>query len=328
MQTLRYISSRKALLGGVLVGTLLLIPACAGSPQSQQQVRQKKANLKRTLQHGKSIGVRASALQPIVKQEGELSNTSAPFTFFNDQPDTDYNTNLAIRYQQLEVQAEGVISTVTDQYSAQAEQDMHNFQSALSAQRLRNAGNTQAFVQEYTTDTSLLATAQYPKDYATISNDAQAATGALDVLGTTYTQLTSFQNTINQMQAARLDVTAMQSQYRSDMDTFNRVTTSVDFQNLGTLINVQYQEAVVNSIQALPFVSTANLAEFQTQLGMLTPYAIDSSSYLSLYNADRPAMKKANTIHDYLLISQKIDTDVASMHDDTLQRPSHYLINA
>jgi hypothetical protein len=328
MQTSRSIRSSKALLGGVLVGMLLLITACGGSPQSQQQARQNKAKLDQTLQHAKSIGVPASALQPIVKQEGELSSTSAPFTFFNDQPDTDYNTNLAIRYQQLEVQAEGVISTVTDQYSAQAEQDMHNFQSALSAQRLRHAGNTQAFVQEYTTDTSLLATAQYPKDYAAISNDAQAAIGALDVLGTTYTQLTSFQKTINQMQAARLDVTAMQSQYQSDMDTFNRVTTSVDFQNLGTLINVQYQEAVVNSIQALPFVSTAKLGEFQTQLSLLKTYGMDSSSYLSLYNADRAAMKKANTIHDYLLISQKIDTDVASMHDDLVQGASHYLINA
>src|SRR5260370_30049228 len=93
------------------------------------------------------------------------------FKVCKDQSDRDYNTNLARRYQQLEVQAEGVISTVIDQYSAQAEQDMHNFQSALSAQRLRHAGNTQAFAQEYTTDTSLLATAQYPKDYAALSNE-------------------------------------------------------------------------------------------------------------------------------------------------------------
>src|SRR5258708_8375240 len=296
MQTLRSIHSSKALLGGVLVGMRLSSTACGGSAQSQQQARQNKAKLDQTLQHAKSIGVPASALQPIVKQEGELSNTSAPFTFFNDQPDTDYNTNLAIRYQQLEVQAEGVISTVTDQYSAQAEQDMHNFQSALSAQRLRNAGNTQAFVQEYTTDTSLLATAQYPKDYATISNDAQAATGALDVLGTTYTQLTSFQNTINQIQPPRLDVTPIQSQYRTDMNTFNRVTTSVDFQNLGTLINLQYQEPGVNSIQALPSLTTANLAELQTPFPFLQTYGMDSSSYLNLYNPHRAAMKKANTI--------------------------------
>src|SRR5260370_14224676 len=112
------------------------------------------------------------------------------------------------------------------------------------------------------------------------------------------------------------------------MDTFNRVQKSDDLQNLGTLINVQYQEAVVNSSQGLPFVSTAKLGEFQTQLGLLKTYGMDSSSYLSIYNADRAAMKKATTIHDYLLISQKIDTDVASMHDDLVQGASHYLINA
>jgi hypothetical protein len=75
-------------------------------------------------------------------------------------------------------------------------------------------------------------------------------------------------------------------------------------------------------------VSTAKLGEFQTQLSLLKTYGMDPSSYLSLYNADRAAMKKATTIHDYLLISQKIDTDVASMHDDLVQGASHYLINA
>ena len=311
-----------------MIGMMLLITACGGSPQSQQQSSQNKAKLDQTIQHAKAIGVPGSALQPILKQEQQLSSTGAPFSPFNDQTDTNYYTNLATRYQQLEIQAEGVISNITDQYSTQAEQDMHNFQSALSAQRLRKAGNTQAFVQLYNADTSLLASAQYPKDYTAISNDARKQIGALASLSTTYTQLTTFGNTINQMNAARLDVTAMQSQYQSDLETLNKATISRDFQNLYTLINVQYQEAVVNSIQALPFVSTAKLTQFQSQLKLLKTYGMDPSNYTNLYNADQAAMKKATSLHDYLRVSQKIDTDMSSMHDDLVQGEASYLVGA
>ena len=327
MHTMRSIRLKHAILGGVLMGMMLLTTACGGSPQSQQQASQNKAKLDQTLQHARSIGVPASALQSILKQEQQLSGSGAPFSLFNDQPATNYYNNLATHYQQLEVQAEGVISTITDQYSAEAQQEMHNFQSALSAQRQRKAGNTIAFLQQYNTDASLLANAQYPKEYVVIINDAQKETGILALSGTILDQLTTLHNTINQMNAARLDVTAMQAQYQNDMNAFSVATTSPDFQNLGMLINTQYQEAVVDSIQALPFVSNAKLSAFQAQLSLLKTYGMDVSSYQSLFNADKAAMKKASTMHDYLAISQKIDADITSMHDDLVQGASHYLIN-
>jgi len=307
---------------------MLLITACGGSPQSQAQVNQNKVRLDQALQHARSIGIPDSALQPIIKQEQQLNSTGAPFTFLNDQPVTDYNTNLASHYQQLEVQTEGVISSISDQFNIQAQQDMQFFQSSLSAQQQRKVGNTQAFSALYNKDASLLAAAQYPKDYAAISNDARKVTAALALSSTTFNQLNTFKTTINQMQAARLDVTAMQTQYQNDLDTFNIATTSIEFQNLGTLLNAQYQEAVVNSIQALPYVSTAKLGEFKTQLALLKTYGMDASPYQPLYDADQAAMKKASSIPSYLAISQKIDADIASMHDDLTQGASHYLINA
>jgi len=307
---------------------MLLITACGGSPQSQAQVNQNKVRLDQALQHARSTGIPDSALQPIIKQEQQLNSTGAPFTFLNDQPVTDYNTNLASHYQQLEVQTEGVISSISDQFNIQAQQDMQFFQSSLSAQQQRKVGNTQAFSALYNKDASLLAAAQYPKDYAAISNDARKVTAALALSSTTFNQLNTFKTTINQMQAARLDVTAMQTQYQNDLDTFNIATTSIEFQNLGTLLNAQYQEAVVNSIQALPYVSTAKLGEFKTQLALLKTYGMDASPYQPLYDADQAAMKKASSIPSYLAISQKIDADIASMHDDLTQGASHYLINA
>ena len=328
MYRIHSIRSTQTILAGVLVGMMLLITACGGSPQSQAQLNQNKARLDQALQHARSIGIPDSALQPIIKQEQQLNSTGAPFTLFNDQPVTDYNTNLASHYQQLEVQTEGVISSISDQFNIQAQQDMQFFQSSLSAQQQRKVGNTQAFSALYNKDASLLAAAQYPKDYAAISNDARKVTAALALSSTTFNQLNTFKTTINQMQAARLDVTAMQTQYQNDLDTFNIATTSIEFQNLGTMLNAQYQEAVVNSIQALPYVSTAKLGEFKTQLALLKTYGMDASPYQPLYDADRAAMKKASSIPSYLAISQKIDADIASMHDDLTQGASHYLINA
>lgn len=327
MQALCSIRSTQKILAGVMIGMMLLVTACGGSPQSQQQASQNKAKLDQTLQHARSIGIPASALHDIVSQEQQLSSTGAPFTLFNDQADTDYYTNLATHYHQLEAEAGGLISAIIDQYSEQAQQDMQYFQSALSAQRLRNVGNTQAFVQQYTTDASLLAAAQYPKDDAAISNDARKQIEALALLGTAADQLNTFHNTINQMKASRLDVTAMQAQYQSDLETINAATTSPEFQNLSTLINAQYQEAVVSSMQALPFVSTAKLKDFKTQLNLLKTYGMDASSYQKLYDGDQAAMKKASTIQDFLLVSRRIDADIASMHDDLVQGASHYLVN-
>ncbi len=328
MYRIHSIRSTQTILAGVLVSMMLLITACGGSPQSQAQVNQNKVRLDQALQHARSIGIPDSVLQPIIKQEQQLNSTGAPFTFLNDQPVTDYNTNLASHYQQLEVQTEGVISSISDQFNIQAQQDMQFFQSSLSAQQQRKVGNTQAFSALYNKDASLLAAAQYPKDYAAISNDARKVTAALALSSTTFNQLNTFKTTINQMEAARLDVTAMQTQYQNDLDTFNIATTSIEFQNLGTLLNAQYQEAVVNSIQALPYVSTAKLGEFKTQLALLKTYGMDASPYQPLYDADQAAMKKASSIPSYLAISQKIDADIASMHDDLTQGASHYLINA
>ncbi|HEX6109842.1 MAG TPA: L,D-transpeptidase, partial [Ktedonobacteraceae bacterium] len=108
MYRIHSIRSTQTILAGVLVGMMLLITACGGSPQSQAQVNQNKVRLDQALQHARSIGIPDSALQPIIKQEQQLNSTGAPFTLFNDQPVTDYNTNLASHYQQLEVRTEGV----------------------------------------------------------------------------------------------------------------------------------------------------------------------------------------------------------------------------
>ncbi len=204
--------------------------------------------------------------------------------------------------------------------------DMQDFQQTLAVQTTKKLGNIQAFSEQYNKDNALLAAAVTPKDYSAISRDAVSAIQALHLLASTFTQLTTFQNTINQMQKANLDVSAMQTQYKSDFATFNTATTPTAFQNLSSLVNAQYSMAVANSILALPYVGAAKLSEFKTQLSLLKTYGMDASSYQKLYSADQTAMKKASTINEYLSVSSKIDADIATMHDDLVQGAANYLV--
>lgn len=312
----------------LLLGLIVLTSACGGNAQVQQQANQDKTQLDQLTQHALAIGVPATLLSPILKQEQRLSSTGAPFSLFNDQPINDYYTNQTNQYAKLVGQTQQLITTTTDQYQLQAQNDMQVFQQALSRRSSQHIGNVQPFSDSYNNYQLMLSSAKYPKDFAVVSKYAQTEIDALGLMGSTYGKLTTFKNTINQMEQARIDVAAMQAQYQSDMQAFNNATKSSDFNKLGTLIDAQYQQAVVNSIEALPYVSTAKLGEFKAQINLLKTYGKDSSSYQKLYDADQAQMKKARTIQDFLAFSTRIDTDMSSMHDDLVQGASTYLIGA
>jgi len=318
----------QAMLVMLLLGLTVLTSACGGNAQSQQQASQNKTRLDQLTQHALSIGIPATLLSPILKQEQKLSSTGTPLSLFSDQPATDYYTNLANQYSTLLGQTQQLITTSTDQYQYQAQNDLQVFQQALARRSSQHIGNVQPFSDTYTNDQSLFSSAKYPKDFVLVSQEAQKATDALGLMGATYIQLTTFKNTINQMQQAHIDVTAMQTQYQSDLQDFNNATKSSEFRNLSKLIDAQYQLAVVNSIAALPYVSAAKLSEFKSQLNLLKTYGMDASAYQKRYNADQAQMNNARTIQDYLDMSARIDTDMSSMHNDLIQGASSYLIGA
>ena len=326
MQHLRANRLPQAIMVCLVVGLVLVTSGCGGSQQSQAAATQSKAQLDTALNHARAIGVPSSALAPIQVKENQLNSTSAPFTLFDGTPATNYYLNQAKQYQQLNTQLQGVVSTTTDDASTQAQMDMQHFQQALASAQALKVGNLAYFTQEFTYDQTLLSSAQYPKDFATISARAGKATNALYLLASTHKLLGSFHTTIQQLQSARLDVTAMQAQYSSDVHTLNALTDPVDFSNLNALVDTQYQMAVVNSIQALPFVGNAKLGEFKTQINLLKTYGMDASTYQQLYNADVKQMHAAKSIAQYLTVSQKIDADMASMQNDLTQGASNYLI--
>lgn len=326
MRRVRSLRAIQVLLAGVLAGVLLLTSACGGDSHLQQQASSAHAQLDQQIQHAENIGIPVSSIQTIIDQEQVLNKSSAPFSMFDDTPANTFYKNQTSSYQQLLSKLQEQVSIVTGQDQGTAQQNLQSFNDALTTRQTQKVGDLQAFSLRYTTDENLLAAAHYPKDYLAISADAQNAADTLDLLGTTYKQLTIFKGTITQMQQASLDVTAMQNEYSSDLNTFNSATTKTDFQSLNTVLNAQYQLAVVNSIQSLPYVGAAKLTEFQDQINQLKTYGMDASSYSKLYTKDKTAMSQASTISQYLKVSNQIDSDMNSMQADLVQGESWYLI--
>lgn len=305
---------------------MFLTSACGGDSRLQQQANQARSQLDRQIKLAQVNGVPASSLQPIIQQEQALNTSSTPFTLFDDTPANAFYKNQISQYGQLLSKLQEQVAIVTGQDQGLAQQDLANFKQALDTRQTKRVGNLAAFSLQYTTDENRLAAARSANDYLAISNDARNAVSALNMMDSAYGQLTIFRNTINQMKQASLDITAMQSQYTGDLNAFNSATTVSDFTNLNSLLNAQYQLAVVNSIQSLPYVGTAKLQEFQGQINDLKTYGMDASPYMKLYNADKTAMSKARTISDYLSVSNKINSDMASMYPDLVQGKSWYLI--
>ncbi|MEO7019603.1 MAG: L,D-transpeptidase [Ktedonobacteraceae bacterium] len=313
-------------LAGAIIGVMLLVSACGGDSHLHQQASSAQTQLAQNIQQAKNNGVPDSQLQPIFQQEKQLQSTSAPFSAFDDTPDNTYYTHQSSQYQQLLSKLQDVVAIATSQAQGQAQQNLQGFQQVLNTQQAQKVGDLPAFSLRYTADTNLLATARTPKDYLAISNDAVSAISALGLLSTTYAQLVIFNNTITQMQQANLDVTAMQSEYTSDLNVFNSATTSDTFQKLGSLLDAQYQLTVVTSSSSLPYVGAAKLNEFQNNLSLLKTYGLDASPYQKSYDTDKTTMAQATTLNQYLSVSNKINGDIGLMHNDLVRGASWYLI--
>src|SRR5579863_4817059 len=165
----------QVMLFGLLLGLVLATSGCGGSPQSQQQASQSKSQLDSTLKHARDIGVPASSLQPVIQREQQLSGTSAPFTLFDDTSATNYYLSQAKNYNQLLTQLQDIINTTVGDASTKAQLNMQSFQQALAKVQNLKTTNISAFSQEFTNDQNLMSSAQTPKQFYAISNDASNA---------------------------------------------------------------------------------------------------------------------------------------------------------
>ncbi|HZU66783.1 MAG TPA: L,D-transpeptidase [Ktedonobacteraceae bacterium] len=305
---------------------MIITSACGGSAQSQQQASQGKSRLDQLIAHAQQIGVPTQSLAPIMRQEQQLSSSGAPFSPFNDQPDTNFYTHQAAQYNALYQQLQTLITTTTGQFQMQASLNLQGFQQMLSRRQTQKIGDLQFFNNAYQQDQLLFSQAKYPKDFAAVRDDAQQKAQALGQLGLAYEQFTSFAETITQMQSAQLDVSVLQGQENSDLAALNSATTTSALQQLENLINAQYTEALAHSMSALPYVEAAKLQQFQLQIKLLKSYGIDPSQYQQLYNTDKAAMQSVKTLAQYLTVANRVNSDIASMHDQLVTGEATALI--
>lgn len=307
-------------------GPLTVATFCRGISQTQKSVCQEKAQLDQALREAAAGEVPAALLQSILKQEQQLNNANALASLVHTPSISVYETTLARRYHALLLQTQGVTSKVTAQFQSQAQQDMQMFQVALIQAQTQNIGPVTQFAAQFSQDQLLLESAHSPKDYAGISLDARMSTEALNKMGPIVTLLGGFQASLAQMQLAHLDVTVMQLQYQNDLDAFNNSTKPTDFEQLSAVLQAQYQEAVVNSIQTFPFLSAALLNAFGTQIHLLKMYGVDTSTYQATLSSDQTAMQQASSASEALTVLQQIQGDLTALQAKLTQGEAPYLV--
>ncbi len=322
---------RRRVRNGVLIASaimlvMLLLSACGGNPQAQQQANTNKAKLDTLITNAQNIGVPAATLQPILQQEKQLSASSAPFALFNDQSVADYYTNLAQRYSILAVQVQGLVTQSTQQLDYQASQTLQKLEAALAQRQSQNFVEAKTYSAQLTSYQNQLNKAQYPKDYLKINAGAQQSIQALQLMGPAYDSLTAFQQLIKQLKASHIDTTALNNEYQQDLLQFRGATSPADYSQLINLLNVQWQSTNDFSTQAIPYVGAAKLQEFSADIQQLKSYGMSTTSYQQKLTTDQQALNQAKTISDYLKVSARIDQDIASLQNEMTVGYASYLL--
>ncbi len=305
----------------------LLLSACNGNPQLQQQVSQNKADLDSAVARAQSIGVPDFMLQPIIGQENQLGNTNAPIGLLNDQSVNDYYSNVTQRYAMLTVEVNGLISQSTQQLDYKASLDLQSLENALAQRQAQNFVEARTYANQLTQYQEQLSKAQYPRDYIQISENARSSTQALHLMGPAYSALVSLRNVIQQLQGSHLDVTALNQEQQDDLQTFRKATSPADYSQLIDEVNTQLQETMVFSTQAIPFVDKAKLREFSAQIDLLKKYGQNSASFQHRLVLDQTSLDQAKSISEYLRVSAQIDSDTSSIQLPLVQGQATYLLN-
>ena len=318
---------RKGILAiSITLTTMLLLSACGGSPQLQQQATQSKTQLDSAITHAESIGVPHTMLQPILTQESQISRTDAPLSLFTDQPVTNYYSNVALRYRMLTLQVRGLEAQATQQLDYQATLDLQTLEGALAQRQSQGFIEAKTFANQLTQYQNQMAQAQYPKNYLQISSGARDTTQALHLMGPTYDKLTALQQVIGQLHASNLDTTALNQQAQYDMQLFRSANKPADFTQVADQVNTELLETTTLSTQAIPYVGAAKLKQFSADIKQMKQYNMDVTAFQKSLDADQTALDQARTISDFLKVAAQIDTDLNSVQFPMLKGHVNYLL--
>ena len=327
--TQRRRGSKKAIFMTLVLLMTVLLSACNGDPQAQQNANLQKIHLDRSLAHARSIGVPGTVLQPIVKQERQISSTNAPFTLFSGQPVTDYYNNMAQSYQALTLRVSNLEKQVTAQDDYQAYRDIQNFETSIAERRSQNFIEVKTFMTQLAQDQALLARARTPNDYLQISYSATRSTQALQLMGPAYDKLQSLKQMTQQLQATNVDITALAQQESDDLTIFRNANKPEDFIYLLNQLSAQIQQATVFSVQAIPYVGAyqgaLKLQKFSAQIDEARRYGADVSTFVLHLHNDQAALTSAKG-NEYAGVLSQIDNDLAAIQIPLIRAKTHYYL--
>jgi hypothetical protein len=243
--------------------------------------------------------------------------------FTGDQLMTLPGNHTAIAY----AQQGSAIHESLQQAQDQTLQVLQAFQVALSQKGAQNFSNIQEFSQRFSQDEALLTTAHTVRQYSLLSQDAQIYTQKLQVIETTYNQISDFGSILNSLKMDQLDTTALQAQYSNDQQQFNTLQHISDFVKLNTLVAAQKQQAEVEIIQVFPYTSTLQLHELQLQINSLKNYGVDVSQYQAQLSTAEATLHSAKSIQKYMAFSNQMQSDLHAVQVPLLQGEAHYLVN-
>lgn len=305
---------------------MIVLSACNGNAQVQQQADANKSAFHDEIIHAQSIGVPTTMLTPIMNQAVELGSTSAPFSLFYEQPVDTYNLNLARRYSMLTLEVQGLEVQATQQLDYQASQDLQTMENALAQRQAQKFIEARTFATQLTDYQAQLAKAQYPKDYIQISQEAKNSTKALHLMGPAYNALSSLQQVIQQLKASHLDTTALGQQVQDDLTSFRNASGPDEYSNLIDLVNTQLQETTVYSTQAIPYVGAIKIQQLRNNVNLLKQYGVNTSTFQQKLIADQQGLSNAKSISDYLKVSAQIDNDTNAIQFPLTQGQANYLL--
>ncbi|GHO44489.1 L,D-transpeptidase [Ktedonospora formicarum] len=312
----------------VLLASLLsLLSACGSDPRVQQESSQSRNKLNQLVQHAKSIGIPATTLQPVLKQKDALDTSSAPWNPFNAQLVNDYYTNTATRYDQLTLQLQGLISATTERSDNQAQNDLQKLQITIAQQRSK--GYPVDTIQKlYEQNVNTMHTAKLPKDFFAVSRQVNDATQTLNMMPTTSDKLKTFKGTIDLMAEGKMDVTTLQSQYKSDQDEMAKATKPGDLQDINKTIEAQYQQAATSFTQAIPYIAKSKVDDLDSKIKQLKGEGVDVSKYEKNLTSARELQQKTKTLDDYKKLSTQIEKDLSAMQKDLVMVQARKLLKS
>jgi hypothetical protein len=293
----------------------MLLAACAPS-QDQTRAEQSKARLDHELAHAKNnLGLPDSMLQPIVTQEAKVASGEGGWNYSY--------ANAASNYDLLYSQLQGVEQTASQTLKTQATDDIQAFSTALTARKAQGFGqlispNSDQTVFQVYLDRLDQANAEFNAatkagDYAAVDSFARQQTAALNAMGPAYDKLQQFSQIVRAMITAGYHDPLGDNLIQADEAAFTAALPASSYEALVAAIDGQITQLEADQTQALPYIGSTLLDQFQFDINVLKSYGENASSFQAEYDQDQAKLKSARTLADYLAFSQTINQQAEGM---------------